>query len=360
MGGDFEFEMITANLDGRQPKEEENFNGLSRVYRVGSGRIDKYLFPWLAYNKALKLQQKNNYQMIWAMMANQAGWAALKFKKKLPRLPYLLTLQEGDSEWDIWLRTFFIRPIYTAIYRRADCIQAISNFLAQRASNLGAKCPIRIIPNGINRLMAEKHRNPDGYIISVSRLVRKNGLQYLIRAMKDVDRKLVIIGAGKLEKKLKNLSVKLGLGDKVEFVGSINHEEVYNYLKNASVFVRPSLSEGLGNAFLEAMAVGVPVVATSVGGIPDFLGDGETGWFCKLKDSKSIAEKVNYILSGDNKSGVELVIENAYRLVNKSYSWSIISGQMADIFRSLVKQPISNRNPVDQIIKNEEQNNNCG
>ncbi|MFA5021160.1 MAG: hypothetical protein WC517_03835, partial [Patescibacteria group bacterium] len=61
LGAYFEFDLITANLDGRQPAEENNFNGISRVYRLGAGKTDKYRFPWLAYGKALELQQKNGY-----------------------------------------------------------------------------------------------------------------------------------------------------------------------------------------------------------------------------------------------------------------------------------------------------------
>jgi len=147
LGDDFEFEMVTCNLDGQQ-KEFERLGNIN-VYRIGRGRVRKYLFPWLAYGKAIELQKENNYSAVWAMMANQAGWAALKFKKKFPQVKYLLTLQEGDSEWDIFWRTFLIRPIYKAIYCQADYIQAISNFLAERAKKLGTKCPIGVVPNGV-------------------------------------------------------------------------------------------------------------------------------------------------------------------------------------------------------------------
>lgn len=335
LGDNFEFDMITVNLDGRQPDEAENFQGISKMYRLGVGKRDKYLFPWLAYNKALELQQKNGYDLIWAMMANQAGWAALKFKKKFPAVPYLLTLQEGDSELDIWLRTWFMRPLYKAIYHRADYIQAISNFLAKRAERLGAKCPVEVIPNGVTWKIASSCHNPNSYVLSVSRLAKKNGLEYLIKAMRNIDRELIIVGAGKLETKLKKLAVKLKLGEKIKFVGSVGYDEVHGYLRGASVFVRPSLSEGLGNAFLEAMADRVPIIGTSVGGIPDFLKDGETGWFCEVKNPQSIAEKINYILDEKNKTEVEKVITNAQKLVEEKYNWQSIASKISKIFSSL-------------------------
>ncbi|MBI5766019.1 glycosyltransferase family 4 protein [Candidatus Falkowbacteria bacterium] len=339
-GSDFKFEMITANLDGRQKIEEKMGNVL--VHRIGNGKLSKYFFPWLAYKKAVALQKENHYDTIWAMMANQAGWAALKFKKKFPEVRYLLTLQEGDSEWDIWLRTFLIRPIYKQIYRRADYIQAISNFLANRAKTIGARCPIEVVPNGIKINNQEtrynnqiKNQKPTKRIITVSRLVKKNGIEYLIRAMKNIDGELLVLGDGGLRKKLEKLAASLNINNRIKFLGNVPYEKVYEYLSQTSVFVRPSLSEGLGNAFLEAMSVGIPVIGTRVGGIPDFLIDGETGWFCQVKNPKGLAEKINYVLDEKNKNEVEKVVENAYKMVSEKYNWNIITGHMSSIFQNL-------------------------
>lgn len=335
LGDNFEFDMITANLDSKQ-KSEEKIGNIT-IYRIGFGKIGKYLFPCLAYRQAKKLQIKNEYNMIWAMMANQAGWAAMRFKKKFPTVKYLLSLQEGDSELDIWLRTFFIRPIYKAIYRRADKIQAISNFLKNRAVRFGANGKIDVVPNGIKVELGDfKEERIKNQIVTASRLVKKNGLRYLIEAMIDIDGKLIILGDGKLRFSLEKLRDELSLINKVIFKGEVSNNEVYKYLSQSSVFVRPSLSEGLGNSFLEAMSVGTPVVATPVGGIVDFLEDGKTGWFCKVKDPKSIAEKINYILDEKNKEEIKMVVENAKKLVEYKYNWDKISMSMKNIFNLLI------------------------
>jgi len=83
--------------------------------------------------------------------------------------------------------------------------------------------------------------------------------------------KLIIIGSGELEDSLKSLADRLDLGQNVIFLGDINHDDLPRYLSVGDVFVRHSLSEGLGNAFLEAMACGIPVIGTPVGGIVDFI-----------------------------------------------------------------------------------------
>jgi glycosyltransferase involved in cell wall biosynthesis len=147
----------------------------------------------------------------------------------------------------------------------------------------------------------EPRNNDIKRVISVSRLVKKNGLEGLIKAVAIVNKEskdpviLKIIGDGKLKNKLSGLIKEEKINDraiikklqKEEIVleGQVSNKQVYEYLSQADVFVRPSLSEGLGNVFLEAMSMGVPVIATEVGGIPDFLKDGETGWFCEVKRS---------------------------------------------------------------------------
>ena len=103
----------------------------------------------------------------------------------------------------------------------------------------------------------------------------------------------------------------------------------------ADVFVRPSLSEGLGISFLEAMACGTAVIATSVGGIPDFLEYGVTGWFCEPKNFKSIAEKINYVLDENNKDEVGRVVERARRMVGEKYDWDKIALRMGEIFKKI-------------------------
>ena len=331
-----EFDMLTVNLDGKQPSSEKIGN--VNIYRIGRGQWSKYLFPWLAYHQACQLHLKNNYQTIWAMMANQAGWAALKFKKKFPAVKYLLTLQEGDSEWDIWWRTILIKPIYKAIYRRADGLQAISRFLAKRAKKIGYQGKIEVVPNGISINQELRIRNQESKnrtIITASRLVKKNGVEYLIRAMKDVDGVLMILGSGKLATKLKGLTGDLGLSDRVKFLGEVANKKVYEYLSQADVFVRASLSEGLGNAFLEAMAMGVPTIGTAVGGIPDFLSDGETGWICEVKDPRSVADKINYVLDENNSETVSQVTFRAKKLVEEKYNWNGVAEKMAVIFNQL-------------------------
>ncbi len=333
---DFEFVMITAKLKKELPDSETIGNIV--VHRIGKGNgWDKYRLIISGWKKAKDL---GVFDSVWSIMASYAGFAALRFKKRNPHIPFLLTLQEGDSRWDIYKHVWWCWPYFKQIFKRADKIQAISGYLKKWAESLGATCAIEVVPNGvaIETALPENAHADVKRVITVSRLVKKNGLEYLIRAMKIVNEYqpqpivLKIIGDGELRNKLETLGKKLGIADRFVITGSVSYREVYERLAQADVFVRPSLSEGLGNAFLEAMAMGVPVIGTRVGGIPDFLKDGETGWFCESKNPESIAEKVMYVLDKKNKAVVEKVVHNARELVRRIYSWELIAERMKQLF----------------------------
>jgi len=334
--GDISFDMITANLDGKQKTEEKIGN--VTVYRIGKGTLGKYTFPKTAFVKARELHAENHYDAVWAVMANQAGLAALSFKKAFPDVTYLLTLQEGDSLASIWTRTWFMRRRYKDIYRRADKIQAISTFLANRAKKYGYRGPLEVIPNGVDFSRFKKEFSQtelsatraklglspnDRVVVTSSRLVHKNGIDLIIRAVKDLPVKTLIIGDGKLMVRLKSLAQEIGVRHNVQFIGYIGHDQLPQYLKISDVFVRPSRSEGLGVSFLEAMAAGLPVVATAVGGIPDFLRNGETGLTCEVNNPRDVTAKIQMLLSDESLR--QKLIKNGRAFVDKHCDWQRIA-----------------------------------
>jgi glycosyltransferase involved in cell wall biosynthesis len=338
---DIYFDMITLHLNKKSPKFEKI--GKINVYRVGGTKL---FFPIIACLKATCLHKKNNYNLIWSIMAASAGFAALFFKLTHPKIPYLLTLQEGDPIPEIKRKVMLVYRLFKRIFTKADFIQAISNYLANWAREMGAKCPIEVVPNGVdikkfsifNFQFSKNDLNlneNDKIIITTSRLVKKNAVDDVIDAMQYLPEniKFLILGDGPLEKNLKFKIKNLKLDGRVIFLGHVNHEDLPHYLKISDVFVRPSLSEGMGNSFIEAMAAGLPVIATPVGGIPDFLRDRETGLFCEVRNPKSIAEKVKIYL--ENNDLREKIITNARKLVNEKYDWNLIAGKMREIFKKL-------------------------
>ena len=346
---DIDFDLITLRFNRKWPKSEKIGN--VNVYRIGGGKL---FFPFFAFWKARQLHKKNGYDSVWSIMANRAGFAALFFKFWHPKVKYLLTLQEGDTldypEKRMGLAKIFIGGLFKKVFTKADYIQAISNYLADWARNMGAKALVEVVPNGVdlNNLKSKisNLKNADKnskVIITTSRLVRKNGIDTLIKAMAELrvqhrmsNIKLQILGSGPEEKKLKDLAKDLKVDDVVQFLGHIEPEHVYDYLAGADIFVRPSRSEGLGSSFLEAMGAGLPVIGAPVGGIPDFLKDGETGLFCKVDDPKDLAEKIKKLIMDENLA--KRTAENGRRLVLEKYDWSDIARKMEEIFADLLKK----------------------
>lgn len=341
------FDLITSRPSKNLPEYEKIGN--VNVYRVGglfgllSFLLPKNFLPIAVFFKACWLiRQYGRYNIIHAYQASQAAGGGWLLKWKYPHIPLLVTVQEGK---DLNRQSLLMKFFRYFIFKKTDLVTVISNYLARYVKSQNSKISIEIIPNGVDTKkftaydlqlpIKDKKWNT---IITISRLVEKNGIGDLIEAMAIVrneipDVRLMILGSGPLEKVLKLKTKILTLENNIEFLGEISNDQLSQYLARAVVFVRPSLSEGLGTAFLEAMAVGLPIIGTPVGGIPDFLKDGETGLFCKAADPKDLAEKIIRLLK--NEPLREKIINNAKALVSQKYDWDIIADKFAQIYERI-------------------------
>ncbi|MFH1610510.1 MAG: glycosyltransferase family 4 protein, partial [Patescibacteria group bacterium] len=315
--GFFTFDILTSRLDRKLPKFEQVGN--VGVYRIGIGHktIDKYIFTFLGFFKALRLHLKNRYSIVWSIMAAYSSFSVLF--RIFTKAKVVLTLQEGDPiEYIMKLKRFkiFLIP-YKIYFKLVNRVTVISSFLGNWAEYLGVrKDKIVLVPNGVDvEKFSGIEKKKDGnkkMIFTASRLVEKNGVEDLMRAvniLNDPQVVLKIAGDGQLRDELEKLAKELNLESNI-FLGELSYTETLERYKQADVFCRPSLSEGMGNVFIEAMAAKVPVIATPVGGILDFLKDNETGWFCEVKNPQSIADKIKYVLDENNKEKVNIVVAN--------------------------------------------------
>lgn len=333
------FDLITSRPSKNIPEFEKIGN--VNVYRVGNSfglfsfLLPKNFLPIAVFFKAHQLIRKNGpYKLIHAYQASQAAGGGWLLKWKYPKIPFMVTVQEGKVlNEQPWLMKFF----RYLVFKKADEVTVISNYLAQYVKSQNSKVPVSIIPNGVdlNKFKPNNNHLDSKTIITSSRLVEKNGVGDLIEAMvvvknKIPDAKLKIIGDGPLKENLKLKTKKLNLENNIDFLGEISNDLLPEYLSEADVFVRPALSEGLGTAFLEAMASGLPVIGTPVGGIPDFLKDGETGLFCEVGNPDDIAGKIIKLLED-----VDLrnkLAHNGRRLVEEKYDWDLIASEFKNIY----------------------------
>jgi len=160
-------------------------------------------------------------------------------------------------------------------------------------------------------------------ILFVGRLVERKGVEYLIKSLPEIKNKnlhLLIAGEGIILKELKKITTSLKLEDKTTFFGSPTYEELGLLYDVSDVFVLPSIidskgeTEGLGLVIPEAMESGLPVIATSVGGIPNIIKNEINGLLVQPNDPKALAEAINKTLS--NKLFTEKIIQNSKKTVS--------------------------------------------
>lgn len=332
----YEIDVVTGRFG--DSKISERIDGV-RVFRAGgwwtqwTAFVPKVFLPIAIAVTAWRLMRVHRYVAMHAYQASQAAGAGYILKLLNPHMPFILTLQEGK---ELSAQSWIIRTLRRAMIRRADCVTVISAFLAAFARENGAR-RVEVIPNGVDVAGLQQLPRTDvpHTIVTLSRLVEKNNVASLIRAFHHVraripDAQLVIVGDGPLRDELGELVVNLGVAGAVDFMGTIPHAEIRTVLQGAGVFARPSLSEGLGSAFLEAMAARVPVVASPVGGIPDIIRHGSTGLLCNPHDVQGIAE--NIIRLFEDRDLYIRIREEAYVMVESSYDWSIIAQKMAGVY----------------------------
>ena len=175
--------------------------------------------------------------------------------------------------------------------RRADAVLTTSDYCrAAIGRHYGVPSGrVRLIPEGIDlarwrRMLATQPRTSDGAtILCVARQYPRKHIADLLHALPTVRRavpraRVVIVGDGPEHKALRALADELGLGDAVHFLGSLPDEaQVARYYRQADVFCLPSVQEGFGIAFLEAMAAGLPIVTTCAAAIPEVVPDAQAG-----------------------------------------------------------------------------------
>lgn len=342
----FDITIVTARMRKDLARLEERRE--ATIVRVGLGRgFDKWLLPFLGMFafRRVRRTMKGQHVMIMGIDISQGALGAALAKMFFPRTPFVFNVQYGESEE--WLkrgRGGMIGAAFRFVLGRTDYVTAISTYLWQLAQKYGYGGKGVVVPNGVDlQTFHNAHTvqtTPElTTIITTSRLVHKNGVDALIEAMAEVKKvipivRLHIIGDGPERKNYERLIKKCGLEKEVMLFGNVSHNNVVQYLHGADLFVRPSRSEGMGNSFVEALAAGVPIVGTPVGGIMDIIKDEQTGLFARVDDPKDLAEKIIRLLRDKELS--RRIVENGKKMVEERFSWDIIAEQYADIFDSLV------------------------
>lgn len=348
---DIEFHLVTLHFDVNAPRRERIGN--VEVHRVGSGggKFAKLVFLFHAAWYAKQLHKRERFTGLWGMMTYMS--IPITFMRLLgAKVPYVMTLQDGDPYDKVFNRRS-IKPFLPFIdkgFREATVFQVISEFLGTWPALRGYGGEVVLIRNGANpknfevgyseaELQAVKtsvgKKDGETYLFIAARLEYQKGIDTVIRALTELPPsvKFLIAGAGGEEEALQVLTKELELEDRVHFLGALERDDVPKYRNPvvSDIFVHPSRSEGLGNSVLSAMAGRLPVIATQVGGLADFIFDGTTSkpataWAVAPDNPSAIAQAVREIMT--DKVEVKKRTEAARAMVEQEYRWERIALDM--------------------------------
>ena len=234
---------------------------------------------------------------------------------------------------------------YIRAIANSNAIITVSNANKERLNTLGLPVDkIIVIPNGIelsmfNNITTLREQEAGIQIVWVGRMVEVKGLEYLFSAMRIIvssypNSKLTLIGDGPLKDKLERLAGALSLTENITFMGYVKNTEVPQYLKEADIFVLPSLSEGFPVVIPEAMAAGKPIVASNVGGIPDAVTDGVTGFLVAPKNAELLAEKIVYLIAHPGMR--ESVGKAGRKKVEERFTWGKVAKRTIEMYMALL------------------------
>lgn len=279
------------------------------------------------------------------------------FISMLTRRPFI-----GTEQSVIWNNSIS-KLASRVIYRRARLCIASSRAVYEGFRKLGVK-NIEIIPNGVDlekfiqkdkcatcKMSDTRLACPSGrqvrhkesvILLSVGRLEKVKGHKHLIEAFsifkKEVkNAKLILVGDGSERGNLERQAEKLAVKDSIQFIGAVRHDDIGHYYHKADVFLMPSLSEGFGITAVEAMASGIPVIATSVGGLAELVEDKKTGLLVPPANASSLAEALRFIL--DNAKTADLLAKEGVKKAT-GYSWNSIASRVGSMYKIIASQRI--------------------
>jgi len=246
------------------------------------------------------------------------------------------------------LKKFIYKALFTLIKREIDGFISLSQYTK---NNLANDCNFPKKKIYINKIGIDfeefcvKNKRLDSSTITygcAARLITKGrggkGIEYLIKAFNllnketKVDIKLLIAGDGRLKPFLEKIVFELGLDKKIQFLGWIN--DISDFLNKIDVFVLPSFIEGTPRSILEAYYHYVPVIATNVGGIPEILQSGKTGFLVSPGNPAELKEKMKYFI--DNPEEIITMGKKARDYVMKNHNVRFEISKLEDIYVSII------------------------
>lgn len=325
-----EIDLITSSIDKERVKKFSKNITIYFLYINKKGNLhyqsqkDLLKYSWKAYKLAKKLKKTKNYNLCHAFFGIPCGYIAMKLK-----IPYIVSLRGSDVPFYnnrfYWFDKFIFKRISKKVWKNSKATITNSKGLKELALNSSPNQKIEVIYNGVNteefKPLKNKKHNKKIVIISTGRLIERKGYEYLLEALKENKNfELWLVGDGNLKGRLKDISNKNKVN--VKFLGKIDHSKINNLLQKADIFCLPSLNEGMSNSILEAMACGLPIITTNVGGSQELING--NGFVLNKESSEELKEAIEKYLKNPKLLKIH---GNKSRLLAERMSWENVAGE---------------------------------
>lgn len=291
-------------------REETAFSDNIRLIRLPAGIRDIHhagarellTFAFRARREAARLHRADPYDAALAWHAVPAGLPLLPLRW-FHKLPFLVRVGGADipgfeKRYD---RIYpFLKPVLKAVWRASGGIIVKSEGERDMLrKTLPALNPV-IIPNGVDTAMFQPPEEPRPVsgplrVLCVARLIARKGQDQLIRAVaglaaEGVDVELLLAGGGDARAEYEDLGRRLGVTDRVRFLGEVDRADLPALYRRAGLFAMTSYNEGMSNAMLEAMASGLPVLVSRTAGTAEIVDEGVNGWTVGWREDHALLD----------------------------------------------------------------------
>ncbi len=300
----------------------------------GTGYFFSSLFFMIAQRKQYDILHCHIVQGFHSAAAVIAGRL---FKKKV----VIKIANTGVSSDFIHLKRVLGGKYLLRLLKKTDRLIATSRQTAIEARGEGfSDRQITMIPNGVDTQRfkpSDEYAHSRSRIVCVGRLVKIKGIDVLIESFSRLKREgfpgqLDIVGAGPEHSRLLKKALNFGCAGAVVFHGEVGNVE--DYFDNTCIFVQPSLAEGMSNVLLEAMACGLPVIATRTGAATDILQDGINGLLVDVDSAGDIYDAVQKVMNDE--TFARLLGDNARKTVEDTCSIDGVARKYMELYRELL------------------------
>ncbi len=312
-----------------RPSWIEKIQGLRAVFRL----LPFLWRSWALAGRVDVIHIMSNSGWSWQLFTAPVVWSA-----RLRGTPTIVNYRGGDARRYFDVSFSRVKPTLESCSR----VVVPSGFLREVFADFGVAS--QIIPNIIDLELfcpgPERSANSEFTVAITRNLESIYGIEYAVRGIallrgEGANIRLQIAGSGPLSGELESLVTELGLADCVEFMGRLERDQVVRLYQQADAMLNPTLVDNMPNSVLEALACGVPVVSTSVGGVPFIVEHERTALLVPPRSPEAIADALRRLM---NDAALQAALAEQGREEVARYSWSQVKPQWLSLYQSLAEK----------------------